>query len=55
MFAPSDYALELIAQEATELRDAARLLHLAPGGAIADHLAELDLHPSTVDAPGDAP
>jgi S-adenosylmethionine:tRNA ribosyltransferase-isomerase len=41
LFAPSDYAFELppglIAQEPAQARDAARLLHLAPGGAITDH------------------
>lgn len=41
LFAPSDYAFdlppELIAQEATVARDASRLLHLAPDGAITDH------------------
>jgi len=49
LFAPSDYAFdlpaELIAQEPAAVRDASRLLHLAPGGAITDHaftaLAEL--------------
>jgi S-adenosylmethionine:tRNA ribosyltransferase-isomerase len=41
VFAPSDYDFalppELIAQEPAAARDAARLLHLAPDGAIADH------------------
>jgi hypothetical protein len=76
LFAPSDYAFdqqpERIAQEATELRAASRLLHVAPGGAIAAHdVAELicddgdfyglrtgdklNLHPSPLDVPGEAP
>jgi S-adenosylmethionine:tRNA ribosyltransferase-isomerase len=41
VFAPSDYDFalppELIAQEPAVARDAARLLHLAPDGAISDH------------------
>ncbi|HZJ65958.1 MAG TPA: tRNA preQ1(34) S-adenosylmethionine ribosyltransferase-isomerase QueA [Kofleriaceae bacterium] len=41
MFAPSDYAYdlppELIAQEPAADRDASRLLHVAPDGAISDH------------------
>jgi S-adenosylmethionine:tRNA ribosyltransferase-isomerase len=41
VFAPSDYDFalppELIAQEPVAARDGARLLHLAPDGAIADH------------------
>jgi S-adenosylmethionine:tRNA ribosyltransferase-isomerase len=49
LFAPSDYNYdlppELIAQEPAQVRDASRLLHLAPDGAITDHrfaeLAEL--------------
>jgi S-adenosylmethionine:tRNA ribosyltransferase-isomerase len=49
LFAPSDYSYELppelIAQEPAQVRDASRLLHLAPDGAISDHqfteLAEL--------------
>jgi S-adenosylmethionine:tRNA ribosyltransferase-isomerase len=41
LFAPSDYSYELppelIAQDPAEVRDASRLLHLAPDGAISDH------------------
>lgn len=41
LFAPSDYAFdlppELIAQEPAAVRDASRLLHLAPDGSITDH------------------
>jgi len=41
LFAPSDYAFELppelVAQEPAATRDASRLLHLSPDGAIADH------------------
>jgi S-adenosylmethionine:tRNA ribosyltransferase-isomerase len=41
LFAPSDYAFELppelIAQEPAAVRDASRLLHLAPDGGITDH------------------
>ncbi|HEU4732664.1 MAG TPA: tRNA preQ1(34) S-adenosylmethionine ribosyltransferase-isomerase QueA [Kofleriaceae bacterium] len=41
LFSPSDYSFELppelIAQEPAAARDASRLLHLAPDGAITDH------------------
>jgi len=46
VFAPSDYAFELppelVAQEPAAVRDASRLLHLAPDGGVTDHpFAEL--------------
>lgn len=41
MFSPSDYAFdlppELVAQEPALVRDASRLLHVSPTGALADH------------------
>jgi S-adenosylmethionine:tRNA ribosyltransferase-isomerase len=41
LFAPSDYSFdlppELIAQEPAAVRDASRLLHVAPSGALSDH------------------
>ncbi len=52
LFAPSDYGFdlppELVAQDPTAVRDASRLLHVAPGGELTDHgFAELaDLLPA---------